>query len=172
MYAISLENVLSLQMNWPRKGRNTIKQCLSRGVLTANIQAVANGEKVYENVEAVLSSGILNTAALSLFIALHLIEKPRLKVLVFDDPVQTIDDVHVVQLAAVLRSLAYDPSSQRQVIVAVHERELYDYLCLELGPTRSGDSLLATEIIREGHGRVRIEQERHEWRTDKVRFGT
>ena len=71
-----------------------------------------------------------------------------------------------------LRSLAYEPSSQRQLIVTVHERELYDYLCLELGSTRNGDALLATEIIRESSGRVRIDQERHEWRTDKVRFGT
>ena len=49
-----------------------------------------------------LSAGNLNTAALSLFLALHLAVEPRLPCLLLDDPVQAMDEVHIAQFAAVL----------------------------------------------------------------------
>ena len=47
-----------------------------------------------------LSAGNLNTAALTLFLALHLSVEPRFPWLVLDDPVQTMDEVHIAQFAA------------------------------------------------------------------------
>ena len=61
-----------------------------------------------------LSAGNLNTAALSLFIALHLAVEPTVRCLVFDDPVQAMNEVHVAQFAALIRTLAKQlPASGR-----------------------------------------------------------
>lgn len=95
---------------------------------------------------AMLSAGNLNTAALTLFIALHLSVPRKLPWLILDDPVQSMDDVHVAQFAALLRTLSKQHG--RQVVVAVHDRQLFDYLRLELSPAFQGDSLLTLELTR------------------------
>ena len=75
---------------------------------------------------AMLSAGNLNTAALTLFIALHLTVSAQLPWLILDDPVQSMDDVHIAHFAALLRTLS--KGEARQVIVAVHDRQLFEYL--------------------------------------------
>jgi exonuclease SbcC len=94
--------------------------------------------------QLMLSAGNLNTAALSLFLALHLAVEPSIRCLVFDDPVQAMDEVHVSQFAALIRTLS--KQHERQVVIAVHERELFDYLSLELSPAYPGDSLITVEL--------------------------
>lgn len=95
---------------------------------------------------AMLSAGNLNTAALTLFLALHLSVPETLPWLILDDPVQSMDDVHITHLAALLRTLSKEHG--RQIIIAVHDRQLFDYLRLELSPAYSGDSLLTLELTR------------------------
>jgi exonuclease SbcC len=95
---------------------------------------------------AMLSTGNLNTAALTLFIALHLSVAAQLPWLILDDPVQSMDDVHVTHFAALLRTLSKE--QERQVIIAVHNRQLFEYLKLELSPAFAGDSLLTVELSR------------------------
>ena len=90
-----------------------------------------------------LSAGNLNTAALTIFLALHLSVKPTLPWLVVDDPVQSMDEVHIAQFAALLRTLSKQHS--RQVIIAVHEKPLFDYLTLELSPAFRDDRLITIE---------------------------
>jgi DNA repair protein SbcC/Rad50 len=97
------------------------------------------------NPRAMLSAGNLNTAALTLFLALHLSAPPVLPWLVIDDPVQSMDDVHIAQLAALLRTLK---QHGKQVIIAVHDRQLFDYLALELSPAFNGDRLVTIELGR------------------------
>ena len=113
--------------------------------------------------QMMLSAGNLNTAALSLFLALHLAVEPIVPCFVFDDPVQAMDEVHVAQFAGLIRLLA--KQNQRQVIVAVHERELFDYLTLELSPAYEGDELITIELgdraLDEDEGVIR-----HTWRPD------
>ena len=70
----------------------------------------------------------------------------KLPWLILDDPVQSMDDVHVAQFAALLRTLSKQHG--RQVVVAVHDRQLFDYLRLELSPAFQGDSLLTLELTR------------------------
>lgn len=107
-------------------------------------------ETTHRNGEAsgppqmMLSAGNLNTAALSLFLALHLAVEPVVPCLVFDDPVQAMDEVHVAQFAGLIRLLA--KQNDRQVVIAVHERELFDYLALELSPAYEGDELITVEL--------------------------
>ena len=95
---------------------------------------------------AMLSAGNLNTAALTLFIALHLSVPRILPWLILDDPVQSMDDVHIAHFAALLRTLAKEHG--RQIILAVHDRQLFEYLRLELSPAFPEDSLVTLELIR------------------------
>jgi exonuclease SbcC len=113
--------------------------------------------------QMMLSAGNLNTAALSLFLALHLAVQPVMPCLVFDDPVQAMDEVHVAQFAGLIRVLA--KQHRRQVVIAVHERELFDYLTLELSPAYDGDELITIELGE----RANDEDEgitRHTWKPD------
>jgi len=116
-----------------------------------------------------LSAGNLNTAALCLFLSLNLIEATRLPVLVLDDPVQSMDDIHLVNFAALLAALARDAG--RQLIVSAHEKPLYDYLMHELGPTREGDATLGLEIGHDSAGDWYCRETRKVWQPDKVLVG-
>ncbi len=95
---------------------------------------------------AMLSAGNLNTAALTLFIGLHLSVPKELPWLILDDPVQSMDDVHIAHFAALLRTLSKEHG--RQILIAVHDRQLFEYLRLELSPAFSDDSLLTLELSR------------------------
>lgn len=113
-----------------------------------------------------LSAGNLNTAALSLFIALHLAVEPKFPCLVFDDPVQSMDEVHIAQFAGLLRVLS--KHHDRQVVLAVHERELFEYLALELSPAFEGDELITVELGLDSEGEPVHRSRRFEWTEDEA----
>ena len=104
---------------------------------------------------AMLSAGNLNTAALTLFLALNLSVKKQLPWILLDDPVQSMDEVHVAQFAALLRTLA--AQHERRVIIAVHERALFDYLALELSPANRDDALVSIELSRAPDGSTSVQ---------------
>jgi len=116
------------------------------------------------NPRAMLSAGNLNTAALTLFLALHLSVKPQLPWLIIDDPVQSMDEVHISQFAALLRTLSKEHG--RQVIIAVHEKPLFDYLCLELSPAFDGDRLITVELGRTANGDSVANTVVRDWKKD------
>ncbi len=116
---------------------------------------------------AMLSAGNLNTAALTLFLALHLSVTPDLPWLVIDDPVQSMDEVHIAQFAALLRTLAKS-NLQRQIIIAVHERPLFDYLSLELSPAFQNDRLITIELSRSADGETLMNYLPHVWTPDQA----
>ena len=116
------------------------------------------------NPRAMLSSGNLNTAALTLFVALHLSVNPTVPLLVFDDPVQSMDEVHVSQFVALLRTLSKQHC--RQVIISVHEKPLFDYLSLELSPAFEGDRLITVEIENAGPGDTLLKCDTLTWIPD------
>ena len=118
----------------------------SQGPVEAILRTVHRDGTIAGNPVAMLSSGNLNTAALTLFLSLHLQIEARLPWLILDDPVQSMDDVHIAQLAALLRTLSREHN--RQIVLAVHERPLFEYLRLELSPAFQGDSLVTAEISR------------------------
>jgi hypothetical protein len=57
---------------------------------------------------------------------------------------QAMDEVHVAQFAGLIRLLS--KQNNRQVTIAVHERELFDYLALKLSPAYDGDELITIEL--------------------------
>lgn len=118
---------------------------------------------------AMLSAGNLNTAALTLFLALHLSVSKRLPWLVLDDPVQSMDEVHVAQFAALLRTLSKEHG--RQVVIAVHERALFEYLSLELSPAFKEDLLITVELGRSSSGDSTAESSFVSWRPDAAIAG-
>lgn len=61
-----------------------------------------------------------------------------------------MDEVHIAQFAALLRTRARQ--KHRQIVVAVHERSLFDYLALELSPAYFDDRLVTVELGRTGDG--------------------
>jgi exonuclease SbcC len=138
----------------PEVGRHTLSISLETIHRTGGI-AGAPG--------TMLSAGNLNTAALSLFIALHLAVRPVIPCLVFDDPIQLMDEVHIAQFAALLRLL-----SKRQVVLAVHERELYRYLALELSPAFEGDELITIELDDDSDSGTFVKTTRVAWRQDEA----
>ena len=122
----------------------------AKGPVEASLETLHRDGGKGGNPRAMLSAGNLNTAALTLFLALHLSAKTHLPWLVIDDPVQSMDEVHISQFAALLRTLAKQHG--RQIIVAVHEKPLFDYLALELSPSFDGDSLITIELGRAANG--------------------
>lgn len=116
----------------------------TRGGLDISLRTVHKSGDPGGSPQLMLSAGNLNTAALSLFIALHLAVEPLVPCLVFDDPVQAMDEVHVAQFAGLIRMLSKHHG--RQVVIAVHERELFEYLALELSPAFAGDELITIEL--------------------------
>jgi exonuclease SbcC len=99
---------------------------------------------------AMLSAGNLNAAALTLFLALNLSVPQRLPWILLDDPVQSMDEVHVSQFAALLRTLSREHA--RRVVIAVHERALFEYLALELSPASPHEGLITVELSRPPDG--------------------
>ena len=121
-----------------------------------NQRVVATLETVHRDGQpggppaAMLSAGNLNTAALTLFLALNLSVEPRLPWILLDDPVQSMDEVHVAQFAALLRALARD--HERRIVIAVHDRALFEYLMLELSPVNPDGGLITVELSRARDG--------------------
>jgi exonuclease SbcC len=115
---------------------------------------------------AMLSAGNLNTAALTLFLALHLSVKPKLPWLILDDPVQSMDEVHIAQFAALLRTLSKEHG--RQILIAVHDRPLFNYLALELSPAFQGDQLITLELNRSIDGLSIAEPTFLGWEPDRA----
>ncbi len=138
----------------------------SGGVVEATLETHYRSGGKGGNPRAMLSAGNLNTAALTLFLALHLSVTPTLQWLVIDDPVQSMDEVHIAQMAALLRTLS--KRLKRQVIIAVHEKPLFDYLALELSPAFPQDRLITIELGRNADGDTLMKYEPLVWQPDEA----
>lgn len=115
---------------------------------------------------AMLSAGNLNTAALTLFLALNLSVDCRVPWILLDDPVQSMDEVHIAQFAALLRTLSREHG--RRLVIAVHERALFDYLTLELSPATETEGLQTVELTRRPDGATRSEPAYQEYVPDRA----
>ena len=137
-----------------------------KGPVVAQLETIFRGKNIKGNPRSMLSAGNLNTAALTLFLSLHLSVKPQLPWLVIDDPVQSMDEIHIVQFAALLRTLSRQQN--RQTIIAVHERPLFEYLALELSPAFKGDRLVTVELSRSFDHKTEYSYEMKTWNPNSV----
>jgi len=140
-----------------------------RDQIKTTISAFSAGVDPFENLGAIHSLGNLNTAALSLFLSLNLVQPSQMPVLVLDDPVQSMDDVHIAQLSLLLREIVHQTG--RQIVVAVHERPLFEFLAFELSPAREGEKLITVDLCRrlEKAG-ISIDVKTHDWQPDSVKI--
>lgn len=136
----------------------------SKGNVEAILETLHRSGAASGSPGAMLSQGNLNTAALTLFLALHLSVPLKQPWLVLDDPVQSMDDVHITQMAALLRTLS--KGMNRQIVVAVHERALFDYLTLELSPSFQGDSLITVEVSKSFEGKTVVSAQTYGYEKD------
>jgi exonuclease SbcC len=134
--------------------------------ITTELQTVYRGGGTAGNPSYMLSAGNLNTAAITLFLALHLSINPKLPWIVLDDPVQSMDEVHISQFAALLRTLS--KQQDKRVILAVHERSLFEYLALELSPAYPGDKLVTVELSRDDDGVTEVKPNASTWMGDSA----
>jgi DNA repair protein SbcC/Rad50 len=141
---------------------------VTRGPVVAQFETVHRDGERGGAPGAMLSAGNLNTAALTLFLALHLAVEARLPCVLLDDPVQSMDEVHVAQFAALLRTFVR--GHERQVVIAVHERALFEYLKLELSPAFPGERLVTVELKRKDDGDTNAEPNFYDWKRDVVTF--
>lgn len=139
-----------------------------RGRVTANLITTDRDGKPAGSPADMLSAGNLNTAALTLFLALHLSVQPRLPWLLLDDPVQSMDELHISQFTALLRALA--KQLKRRIVIAVHERQLFEYLKLELSPAGPDDRLATIDLTRAADGSTRFEPEVVTYEPDAVQL--
>lgn len=123
-----------------------VKQTESRRSVDVRLETELPGGQISGSPGAMLSYGNTNSAALALFMALHLSAPSDLRWLIFDDPVQSMDDIHVANFAAIIRQLAF--VHQRQVVIAIHQPELFDYLSLALAPSDATQSLVRVSLDR------------------------
>src|SRR5436309_2758499 len=65
------------------------------------------------------------------------------------DEICVVDEVHVQQFAALLRTLA--KRLDRRIVIAVHERALFESLA-ELSAAQPGDALITVELSRARDG--------------------
>ncbi len=93
---------------------------------------------------AVFSQGELNACALAFFLALATTQSRHLGLLLLDDPVQSMDEIHIEEFANVLKSIK--DLLAWQVIVAIHEESLFNYLKRVLYPSEPDQSLIAYRL--------------------------
>jgi exonuclease SbcC len=137
-----------------------------RGTVSAQFITRLRSGAVSGSPSTMLSTGNLNTSALTLFLALHFATGNEVPWIVLDDPVQSMDEVHISQFAALLRTLS--KRLGRQIIIAVHERPLFDYLQLELSPASEGDFLQCVELRRMADGQTDSIVTRLDWKEDPI----
>lgn len=123
-----------------------VKQTESSRSVDVSLETELPGGRISGSPGAMLSYGNTNSAALALFMALNLSAPSELDWLIFDDPVQSMDDIHIANFAAIVRQLAY--VHQRQVVIAIHQPELFDYLSLALAPSDATQSLVRVRLDR------------------------
>ena len=136
------------------------------GPVLATLETLYRGKNRAGNPRSMLSAGNLNTAALTLFLSLHFSANPVLPWLAIDDPVQSMDEIHIAQFAALLRTLSRQ--AERQTIIAVHEKTLFDYLTLELSPASEGDRLITIELSQAHDRDTECNYKMKTWKPDSV----
>jgi DNA repair exonuclease SbcCD ATPase subunit len=104
------------------------------------------------NALHVLSAAQLNSLAICLFLALNLERDSELSAAILDDPVQSLDDVNLLSLADLLRTVR----SRRQIFVSTHDEVLAELLIRKLRPLRESDATAVVTIDQWGEAGPRV----------------
>jgi DNA repair exonuclease SbcCD ATPase subunit len=95
------------------------------------------------NPEVVLSSSQMNVAAVSVFLALNLgMPGVPLNTIMFDDPLQSLDDLNLLGLIDVLRRVR----PHRQLILTTHDERFSNLLERKLRPIHSNERTVVLDL--------------------------
>jgi DNA repair exonuclease SbcCD ATPase subunit len=100
-------------------------------------RVLSRDHKITAYPSTLFSASQLNALAVCIFIALSLRSVGPLKLMMLDDPVQSMDDINVLGLSDVLRQL----KSRRQLFISTHNRDFYRLLLNKLRPVRAEDKV-------------------------------
>lgn len=100
--------------------------------------AYYESDKQYE-VEGIFSQAELNACAIALFLALATTQVDHPGILLLDDPVQNMDEIHIEELGQTLKLLK--DTLGWQIIIAVHDLSVFNFFKRQLYPSRQGQSL-------------------------------
>ena len=115
----------------------------------------------------ILSAGNLSAATISFFLATHASASSPVPVMLMDDPIQSMDEMHISNFAAFVRTFARLGSTQ--VFLTIHDRALFDFLKVELGPSRPGERLAIVELSGGATARVGSRSRVVQFESDAVR---
>jgi DNA repair protein SbcC/Rad50 len=113
------------------------------------------GQKQYPG-NAIFSQGELNSCAIAFFLALATSNPQPLGFLLLDDPVQNMDEIHIEEFGSILKFIK--DQLGWQLVVAVHDESVYQYLKRQLYPCKGEQSLVGytlqmtdagTEIVQD-----------------------
>jgi DNA repair exonuclease SbcCD ATPase subunit len=107
--------------------------------------------------EAVFSQGEVNACALAMFLALATAQTSHPGLLLLDDPIQNMDEIRIEDFAQVLKSLKDDLGWQ--LVIAVHEESVFDYLKRQLYPSSQGQSLVSYKLVSSDQGTIASEKD-------------
>ncbi len=85
----------------------------------------------------------------------HLERDAELRTAVLDDPVQSLDDVNLLSLTDVLRTVR----DRRQIVVSTHDEVLAELLIRKLRPLREGNATAVVTIDQWGEAGPRVTAE-------------
>jgi len=77
-----------------------------------------------------------------------------------------MDEVHIQQFAALLRTLV--KRHDRRIVIAVHERALFEYLSLELSASQPDDVPVTVELSRSHTGATVVRPSRLRYVPDRA----
>ena len=89
-----------------------------------------------------LSAAQFNSLAVCLFLALNLEQERSLDSIILDDPVQSMDDINVLSLVDVLRTVR----RERQVVLTTHDIVLTQLLLRKLRPLKEDQRVLLVTL--------------------------
>jgi DNA repair exonuclease SbcCD ATPase subunit len=100
-------------------------------------------EKSSQTPSAVLSSSQMNALAAAIFLSLNLgLPGLPLKVVMLDDPLQSLDDVNLLGLIDLLRRT----KDRRQLVVSTHDRRFAQLLARKLRPVAADQRTVVIEL--------------------------
>jgi exonuclease SbcC len=108
--------------------------------------------------QGVFSHGELNAAALAFFLALATVQPGHLGVLLLDDPIQSMDELHIGELAKILKVLK--DQLGWQLLIGFHEESVFRYFKRELFPSRPDQSLRSYVFEASPAGSTVVEDEK------------
>lgn len=116
-----------------------------------------SGNLTFDNPLGVLSSSQANAFAIAVFLSLNLGIRPPIETAILDDPLQSLDDVHLLGVVDVLRRVA----DKRQIVVGTHDPAFGRLLVRKLRPisetsNRSAAVITFTDWTEQGP-EVRVE---------------